>query len=106
MILTKVYFSGLEFDPAGLVDRWHRGIIPLEWSRCRFTIPRTVLSPVNNINRWLFSHIEGRWAIWIRFINQDAREVNLAFEHNFDSVMFVLADGKTKSVQNETEIIF
>jgi hypothetical protein len=99
LIPSKVCFTGLEFDPDDLADRWHRGIIPLDWSRHRFIVTE-IPHPVSLLNRWLFNNIQGKWSIWVRYIKNNTREVNLAFEYDYDSVTFVLADGKTEAFRN------
>lgn len=111
MLTSRVQFTGLEFNPDVINDRWHRGIIPLHWHRYRFILTADAKYPVNLINRWMFNNIEGRWAIWIRFVREGGsrpaprergnhvREVNLAFENDFDGMTFVLADGKTEALK-------
>ncbi len=96
MIPAKVRFTGLEFDPDEVRDRWHRGIIPLHWAHHRFIISNDVRFPVNRLNRWLFNNIEGRWAVWTRVLGGH-REVNMAFENDYDGVTFVLADGRNEA---------
>ena len=100
MIPAKVKFTNLEFNPEAVADRWHRGVIPLNWSRYRFRINTGVKNSVMCYNRWLYSNIKGHWAIWTR-IKNDMREVNLAFENDFDGVTFVLADGRTDAIREE-----
>jgi hypothetical protein len=106
MIPAKVRFTGLEFDPTNLDDRWHKGVIPLEWCRNRFIISGDIQNPVTLLNRWLFINIEGRWAIWVRYIRDNTREINLAFEHDYDGVTFVLADGKHEAFKNTEPKVF
>lgn len=100
MIPAKVQFTGLEFLPEAVTDRWHRGIIPLQWPRFRFIIDINTEHPVTRFNRWLYNNIEGRWAIWTR-IKNNVREVNLAFENDFDGITFVLADGQTDALRED-----
>ena len=95
MIPSRVWFSGLEFDPAPVLqDRCLKGVIPPEWQRQRFVIDRSATFPVNKLNRWLQQNIEGRWAIYTNFVGDD-RRVMIAFEHEFDAITFLMADGKT-----------
>lgn len=101
MIPGKVCFTGLVCDPDNLADRWHRGVIPLNWQRHRFVIASDVQTPISLINRWLFANIEGSWAIWLGPIKDNSREVNLAFEHDYDGITFVLADGRNEAFQTQ-----
>ena len=101
MIVTKVYFTDLELNTSSLENRCHKGVIPLEWRRHRFMVPRdTIQYPVNQINRWLFKHMEGKWSIWVRTAKSDW-EINIAFEKNIDAMTFVLSGGKTEALKNE-----
>ncbi len=96
MIPTKVYYTGLEFRPEAVADRWHRGIIPANWSRIRFPVPDVAnnKSPINKLNRWLYNNIEGRWAVWVRYHSFTHREINLALELETDDMLFKLGDGR------------
>jgi hypothetical protein len=96
MTPLTVRFTGLEIDPARLRDRCIKGVIPAEWQRYRFAVPEDATYPVNAVNRWLGSNVEGRWASYCQF-NDNRREMVLAFEHDFDAVTFVIADGKTQA---------
>ena len=96
MTPLKVTFSGLEFDPGVLRERCHKGVIPPDWQRYRFALNTQVTYPVNKINRWLRSNIEGCWAIYCDFMGHQ-RQITLAFEHDFDAMTFVLADGATQA---------
>lgn len=90
MTPLKVCFTGLEFDPANaLQDRVQGGIMPEQWYRYRFTTVATQYQ----INRWLETHIEGRWAI---LRNRD--KVTIAFELPSDGSLFVLSDGGQQCV--------
>lgn len=106
MIPAKVRFTGLVFDPDNLADRWHRGVIPLHWPHHRFAIAGDIQSPVNLLNRWLFKNIEGKWAIWIRHLKDNSREINLAFEYDHDGITFVLADGRNDAFKDAHLRIF
>jgi hypothetical protein len=105
MMVGKVHFTGLELTPDDVADRWHRGVIPAEWKRVRFTLPRFANYPISTINRWLFSNITGRWSIYLRPEQNfgSTREVVIAFEHAYDAVTFVMADGKTESCEGSTD---
>jgi hypothetical protein len=103
MIPAKVRFTGLEFDPLDVVDRWHRGVIPPEWHRHRYTIPATDQSPISALNRWLYNNIAGRWSIWMRYVKNN-REVNIAFENDYDGVLFVLADAKVEALKDSEPV--
>ena len=100
MIQTKIRFTGLEFDPVNLDDRWHRGVIPLGWSRYRFMCNSNVQTPISSLNRWLFVNIEGKWSVWMRHVRDNIREISLAFENECDGVTFVLADGKNEAFRD------
>jgi hypothetical protein len=100
MTPLKVYYTGLELDPLDLAPRCNfRGIIPPEWPRHRFQT--TAL--LSHINRWLFDHIEGRWAIFTTMstnsYSPDERSVTIAFEHDYDASLFVLSDGPTRCLE-------
>lgn len=106
MIPAKVHFTGLVFDPDNLVDRWHRGVIPLNWCRHRFVIGGDIQNPVTLMNRWLFKNVEGKWAIWVRYIKDNSREVNVAFENDHDGITFVLADGRNDAFREAQLQVF
>lgn len=99
MIRSKVRFTGLEIDPSRIVEqRWSKGVIPLDWHRTRFCVPHHVTYPVAKLSRWLGDNIEGRWAAYVHFMGEE-REVVVAFEHDYDGVTFVLANGKAEAFQ-------
>lgn len=99
MTPATVYFTALELDPGPLLrDRCINGIIPPEWQRYHFLLDRDVGYPVAKLNRWLTDNIEGRWAIYHSFHNSQ-RQVMLAFEHDFDAMTFLMADGKTVALR-------
>lgn len=98
MTPLTVRFTGLEVDPAVLRDRCIKGVIPAAWQRYQFTVPDEATYPVNKVNRWLRDNVEGRWASYCQFVG-NTREMTLAFEHDFDAVTFVMADGKTQAFQ-------
>jgi hypothetical protein len=98
MTPLTVRFAGLEFDPAMLRDRCIKGVIPANWQRYRFRVPTEVTYPISKVNRWLRGNIEGHWASYCHFTG-NLREIVLAFEHDFDAVTFVMADGKTQAFQ-------
>jgi hypothetical protein len=100
MIRSKVQFTGLELDPEAVADRWHQGIIPLNWHHHWFTVT-SIDRLTNRLCQWLFNNIEGKWSIWTRRVKTDMIEVHLAFENDFDGVTFVLADGKTKALRED-----
>jgi hypothetical protein len=89
MTPLRVSFTGLDVDPADLMDRVHHGVIPATWHRYRFI---AAYAPISEINRWLQQNIEGRWAIFTSYSNGN-REITIAFERNYDGSMFVLSDG-------------
>lgn len=96
-----VNFTGLELDPSTLLrDRCHYGAIPTNWQRYRFNVGVDVTYPVNKLNRWLRDNLEGRWALYCNF-SGNQRQVTLAFEHDFDAVTFVMADGKTQAFKEQ-----
>jgi hypothetical protein len=99
MIVFKVYFTGLEFDPSIIANRWHRGVIPLEWRRYRFFAPKSTMYPVNKMNKWLYANTESRWSIWMRTV-EGQWEINLAFEKDFDAMTFVMSDGKSEAFKD------
>lgn len=103
MIVNRVNFTGLELSPADVADRWHRGIIPLDWERVCFPVPGNVDFPISTANRWLFSHTEGRWAVTMRFAYElrGSRELTVAFEYAHDAVTFTLSDGQIKMFQEQ-----
>jgi len=96
MIPSKVYFTGMDFEPSEVQNRWHRGVIPLEWRRYRFITKRDFDFPINRLNKWLMKNIEGRWAVWLKTSKQDW-EISIAFEKDFDGFTFVMADGKNEA---------
>lgn len=100
MTPKKVKFTGLEFDPDDLRDRWHRGVIPLDWPRYRFLAQPHIQNPISLLNRWLFTNIEGKWAVYIGYADGNTREVTMAFENDFDGITFVLANGKDEAFIN------
>jgi hypothetical protein len=97
MTPTTVQFTGLTIDPAVLHDRCIKGLIPPDWQRYRFPIVTNVSFPVSKCNNWLRHNIEGRWAILVRFVGQQ-REIIIAFEHDYDAMTFVMADGKNEAL--------
>jgi hypothetical protein len=92
----RVVFTGLDLDPADLIDRVHHGVIPAAWHRYRFI---AAYGPISEINRWLLSNIEGRWAILASYSNGN-REITIAFERDYDGSMFVLSDGAQQCCPN------
>lgn len=99
MTPCKVWFTGLEFDPDTVIrERCLKGVIPPLWQRHYFEIERSVTFPVPKLNRWLHQNIEGRWAIYSCFIGME-RRVTIAFEHDFDAMTFLMADGKTEALR-------
>jgi hypothetical protein len=87
MTPLKVFFSGLELDPADLASRVYNGVIPTPWSRVRFACTTSV--PI--VNRWLTDHMDGRWAIFTYY--NKTRYLTIAFELSWDCSMFMLSDG-------------
>jgi hypothetical protein len=97
MTPSRVYFTGLEFDPASVLqDRCLRGVIPSDWPRHRFAIDRSATFPVGKLSRWCGQNIEGRWAVYCSFSDNE-RLVSMAFENEFDAMTFLMADGKTEA---------
>lgn len=96
MTPLMVRFSGLEVDPVVLHERCRKGVIPSEWQRYRFIVNAQVTYPVNKADRWLRNNIEGCWAIYCEFAGSH-RQITLAFEHDFDAMTFVMADGATQA---------
>ena len=96
MIRSKVYFTGLEIDPANLIqDRCIQGIIPSTWQRTRFAVEEDVTFPISKLNRWLAANIEGRWAAYTQTDKQ--RHIVLAFENDCDGLTFMFANGKQEA---------
>jgi hypothetical protein len=92
-----VCYTGLEFDPGPLLqERCIKGVIPPDWQRHRFIIDVYAAYPVGKLNSWLRDNIEGSWAIYSGFVGTN-RQVTIAFEHDFDAMTFVMADGKTQA---------
>lgn len=103
MTPTTVSFTGLDFDPGPLLrDRCIKGVIPADWPRHRFTLRDSVTYPVGKLNRWLQDNIEGSWAVYLAFVNKE-RCVTIAFEHEFDAVTFMMADGQTQAFQQDDD---
>lgn len=100
LLRAKVYFTGLEFDVSAIENRLHKGVIPLEWRRYRFCVDQSIQFPINKINKWLYKNIDGKWASWMRNIDNGC-EINIAFERDFDGVTFVLSDGKVEAFKDE-----
>ena len=97
MTPSRAYFTGLEFDPGPVLrDRPIKGVIPPEWQRHRFMVDAYVGYPIGQLNNWLRDNIEGSWAIYSGFVSTQ-RQVTIAFEHDFDALTFVIADGKTQA---------
>jgi hypothetical protein len=96
----SVSYTGLEFDPGTVLrDRCIRGVIPPDWQRHRFAINGDATSPVSKLSRWLHENIEGCWAIYGGFPGTQ-RQVTIAFEHDFDAMTFMMADGKTQALRS------
>lgn len=94
MTPLRVRFTGLEFDPGTVLrERCSKGVIAPEWQRYRFVIRPDATNPVSTLNRWLNENIEGCWAIYNGFTGSE-RQITIAFEHDFDAVTFMMADGK------------
>lgn len=104
MIPARVHFTGLEFDPLTIADRWHRGIIPLEWPRHRFQIRHDVKSPTTQLASWLSGNAEGRWSIWFRYSRDNMKEFTVAFELDGDAAIFVLADAQNQAFEQNNEL--
>ena len=98
MTPLHVRFTGLELDPVRLRDRCRHGVIPPGWQRYHFPLVEEMY-PVNKMNRWLHNNIEGEWAVYCTFRGQQ-RVMVLAFEHDFDAMTFLMADGKTQAFKN------
>jgi len=100
MTPATVKFTGLELDPAVLRDRCIKGVIPPDWQRYRFPMTTDVSYPVSKMNRWLRANVEGCWAIYCGF-SGNQREIILSFEHDYDAMTFVMAEGKTEAFKND-----
>jgi hypothetical protein len=99
MTPLTVRFTGLEIDPALLHERCIRGVIPPSWQRYRFPLDAEISYPVNKLNRWLQSNIEGRWAIYHGFTSGQ-RDIVIAFESDLAAMTFLMADGKTQAFKD------
>jgi hypothetical protein len=101
MTPTIVCYTGLDIDPGPLLrERCIRGIIPPDWQRCHFALAAQITYPIGKMNRWLQDNIEGSWAIYTAFARKD-RRITIAFEHEFDAVTFMMADGKTQAFKED-----
>lgn len=90
MTPLNVHFTGLSIKPEDLIPRIHRGPFPPDWTRVRFSVGHAT---TRQINQWLTSHAEGRWAILITYTQGLGRECTVAFERKFDASVFLLSDG-------------
>lgn len=100
MTPLKIRFTDLELDPAELVDRVHHGVIPADWYRYRFFVNPNYVGPIPKINRWLTNNIDGRWAIFLCYVDSK-REITIAFEKAHDGAMFVISDGAKQACEEE-----
>ena len=93
----RAYYTGLEFDPSPVLrDRCIKGVIPPDWQRYRFTIDIYAAYPIGKLNSWLRGNVEGCWAIYSGFVGNN-RQITIAFEHDFDAMTFMIADGKAQA---------
>ena len=97
MTPSRAYYTGLDFDPSSVLqDRCITGVIPPAWQRHRFTIDIHSAYPIGKLNGWLRDNVEGSWAIYSSFVGS-TRQITIAFEHDFDAMTFVMADGKSQA---------